>query len=69
MIPVLPSDCAFFSDSPNPESFCTQGSCPLQGSGSAGPRLARPCRPAPFHAQPRGQQIRELWPLPKWPWP
>lgn len=34
MIPVLSSDCAFSADSPNPKSFCTQGSCPLQGSGT-----------------------------------
>lgn len=67
--PVLPSDRAFLSDSPNPKSFCTQGSCPLRGSGTAGPRWARLCRPAPCHAQPQGPRIRELRLPPGWPWP
>lgn len=45
MTPVLPSDRAFLSDSPNPKSFCTQGSCPLRGSGTAGAALGASAPP------------------------
>lgn len=67
--PALPSDRAFFSDSPNPKSFCTQGSCPLRGSGTAGAALGASVPPRALPCAAASPRIRELWLPPGWPWP